>query len=152
MVDERPDSDAAGVGTARLDRAWCAACGYDLRGREARGDCPECGAPYTADTIVRRLMPGPVEILFVTLWPVVILIPIAMSFGWTMLTQIMTFVTVLNLVLAASWLAARRKGNFKAAAGWRRGARAIVYTLGGLLLLLIALVALLMWSCGQLFP
>jgi putative copper export protein len=97
-------------------------------------------------------MPGPVEILFVVLWPLAILVPLAMTFGWTLLTKVMAFVTVLNVALAASWLAARRKGNFEAAAGWRRGSRAIVYTLGGLLLLCIALFALLMWSCGQLFP
>ncbi|MCX5660512.1 MAG: hypothetical protein NTW19_12425, partial [Planctomycetota bacterium] len=27
----------------------CAACGYDLRGSPADGDCPECGAVRTID-------------------------------------------------------------------------------------------------------
>jgi len=29
----------------------CPACTYDLRGSDAQGACPECGAPYDADAI-----------------------------------------------------------------------------------------------------
>jgi hypothetical protein len=50
---------------------YCGACGYDLRGLERRGDCPECGGWYAIDEApaagrARRALRAALRLL----WPV----------------------------------------------------------------------------------
>jgi hypothetical protein len=129
--DPQPDSTVleAMAGQVIVEVGSCPKCHYNLRGLRSPGSCPECGQPFTAESILTVTYPSAAELCWRFGWPIGVLLCCqalllagdeASSLGWFLLSFLMLFVIFINAIVQCCMLVRRHV----------RGSRRPVWVLG----------------------